>query len=97
MLTAFVDYRVRRNFNLSFDLYAASNYTYPFYTSEGSRTYVFPGPVKGDVVAAYTLPLAEGHEVRFYTRIENVFNQRYYEDGFRTPGAWAVGGVKFVF
>ncbi len=35
--------------------------------------------------------------LRFFGRVENLLNQTYYEDGFRTPKTWAVGGMKFVF
>jgi hypothetical protein len=33
----------------------------------------------------------------FFTRVENAFNQLYFEDGFQTPKAWAVGGIKWLF
>jgi hypothetical protein len=34
---------------------------------------------------------------RFYVRVSNALDQSYYEDGFRTPQRWAVGGIHFGF
>jgi hypothetical protein len=47
--------------------------------------------------AGYSMPLGERSRVRFYTRISNALGQDFYEDGFRTPGRWAVGGLHVSF
>jgi iron complex outermembrane receptor protein len=81
----------------TFDFLAASNYLAPFFTSSGTRAFEFHGPRNADLVVAYTLPISDRRSVRFFTRIDNLFNQTYYEDGFRTPKRWAIGGLKFQF
>jgi outer membrane receptor protein involved in Fe transport len=58
---------------------------------------VFDGPVKADVVFSYELPLTESQSVEFYGKVENVFDNDYYENGFGSPGVWAIGGMRFKF
>jgi len=96
MFTALATQRLWQNLEVTFDLFAASDYVFPLFAG-GSRPFVFDGPVKADAVVRYTKPLGERTRLEFYTRIENVFNRIYFEDGFRTPKAWAVGGLKLGF
>jgi len=85
-----------RRLDVTFDLFAASSYLYPLY-SEGSRPFSFNGPVKADISATYTVPLAENRRLQFFTRVDNMLNRTYYEDGFRNPKAWAIGGLRVLF
>ena len=55
-----------------------------------------PAP-KADVVFRYDVPVTDGKSVELYGKVENVFNNEYFEDGFGAPGAWAIGGVRFKF
>jgi vitamin B12 transporter len=77
----------------SFDFLAASDYLYPF----SGRTFVFPGPRLAGLAAGYTQTLSDRRKVRYYARVSNLLDQRYYEDGFRTPGRWAVAGITFSY
>jgi len=80
------------------DFLAASDYiSGSFFVGSGSRPFEFVGPRKLDVSGSYTLPLDDARSLRFYVRAENVLNQRYFEDGFRTPRAWASAGLKLLF
>ena len=81
----------------TFDFLAASDSLLPMFAGTGNRGFLFPGPSKGNLTLSYTHPLSEHKSLRFYSRVENVFNQTYYEDGFKTPNAWAVLGMKFLF
>jgi iron complex outermembrane receptor protein len=96
MFTALASQRIYKGLEVTADLFAASHYVFPFFAG-GSRPFDFAGPVKLDVAARYNHPFAEHREMEIYLRIENALNRVYYEDGFRTPKAWAVGGVKFRF
>jgi hypothetical protein len=93
MFTATASQRLGRRIDVTADLFAASGYLIPF----SGRAFEFSGPVKADIAASYTHPVSERHRVRFYTRVENVLNRTYYEEGFPTPKAWAVAGVKWLF
>jgi len=53
--------------------------------------------VKADLVAAYTLPIDDRLSLRLYGKVENVFDRAYTESGFRTPGAFFIGGAAFRF
>ena len=95
VFTALVSRSFGHGFDLTFDLFAASSYWYPFFAG-GSRPFQFAGPKKADLVASYTRPLKERWSVQVYGRVDNVFNRTYYEDGFRTPKAWLVAGLKLL-
>jgi outer membrane receptor protein involved in Fe transport len=45
----------------------------------------------------YRRPLSEFRAIRFYGKVDNLFNQTYFEDGFRTPGATFTVGTQFEF
>jgi iron complex outermembrane receptor protein len=85
--------RIGRSLDITFDMFAASSYLLNF----GTRAFSFDGPVKADLAINYTRPLTDTTSLRLFTRIDNVFNRTYYEDGFRTPKAWATAGMKFLF
>ncbi len=75
------------------DFLAASDFLFPL----SRRTFVFPGQRQASLSIGYTHPLSESSRIRFYTSIKNIGDQTYYEDGFRTPGRWAVGGITYSF
>jgi vitamin B12 transporter len=62
-----------------------------------SRAFLFPGARKVDLVASYTAPLSDTRSLRFLAKVNNVFHHRYLENGFRSPGAWAVAGMALSF
>lgn len=97
MVTLIVNQRLARRIHLTFDLFAASDYAFPFFAGDRSRAFIFDGPVKADLGVSYTLPLSEARSLRFYTKVDNIFDDAYFEDGFRTPGATWSGGVTLRF
>ena len=82
--------------NVTFDVFATSDYILSPYGAR-SRQLSFGGPLKADLVLRYAVPLAEGKRVEIYGKVENVFNADYYEDGFASPGAWMIGGIRYQF
>jgi iron complex outermembrane receptor protein len=90
--------RIGRRVDLSFDLFAASEYDTPFFLTSGvSRIFRVGGPVKADLVGSYSIPVSDSKTVKLYGKIENVFDRAYFEDGFRSPGLWGVAGLRFQF
>jgi iron complex outermembrane receptor protein len=87
---------IGRRANVTFDMAAMSDYTITFFNS-GQRQFVFNGPTKADIVFHYDYPLSDRHAAEFYVKVENMFNQRAYEDGFIGPKAWAIAGIKFKY
>jgi outer membrane receptor protein involved in Fe transport len=47
--------------------------------------------------ASYRIPIKEYHAVRFFGRMNNIFNQTYFENGFPTTGRTGLGGVQYEF
>ncbi len=87
---------LRKRVNITFDLFAVSDYVLSPYGAQGRRL-VFSGPVKADMVVRYDLPLSESKTLEVYGKAENVFNGDYYENGFGSPGLWVIGGIRLNF
>ena len=62
---------------------------FPFRTAE----LTFPGYTKADFFASYERVLSERIAITFHGGAENLFNEKYFENGFRAPGIMARGGV----
>ncbi len=88
-----VTQQVGKRLLVNFDLVVSSNYLTPI----SSRAFRFDGIHKGDLGASYRVPLSEKRALRFFGKVDNVFNQHYFESGFRTPRATAIGGLAFEF
>jgi vitamin B12 transporter len=57
----------------------------------------FDGYTKADVFGNYEHRISEDVVLTFFGGIENLFDQRYYENGFLAPGAVGRGGIKVRF
>jgi vitamin B12 transporter len=87
-----------RRFSVAYDMTVLSDYTTVLFGLDfTSRPFKFDGPTKADVVVHYEHPLSDKRSIDFYAKVENVFNQRHYEDGFLGPKAWAIGGFKLKY
>ena len=84
---------------LTFDTLDAGNYLAPVFseTTFQSRVYRFDGLRRINAGASYRLPLGEFRALRFFVRAENLLDQNYFENGFRTPGRTANGGIQYEF
>jgi iron complex outermembrane receptor protein len=89
-----------RKFLFSFDLNRTGSYisqvfenNFPFRMAE----LTFSGYTKGDVFVSYERRQAERVTLVLFGGVENVFNQRYYENGFLAPRALGRGGVQVKF
>ncbi len=84
-----------KRFDVSFDLFVVSGYPLRLFGAHDRLS--FAGPVKADAVFGYTVPVGETRSMKFYGKVENLLDRRYFENGFAAPGIWAVGGVQFQF
>lgn len=82
-----------KSVDLGMDFIAGSKFLFPLY----GYAYEFNGPRQLGLDAGYTFHFSENMLARFYVRVSNALDQNYYEDGFRTPQRWAVGGVHLSF
>ncbi|HWS86485.1 MAG TPA: TonB-dependent receptor [Pyrinomonadaceae bacterium] len=97
--TLVADARLGSRVAVNFDLVASFDYLAPVFDNRTftGRAYRFRGLRKGDLTASYTLPLSESRRLRFFGKVENVFDRDYYENGFRTPGINGRAGASFSF
>lgn len=84
---------------VNFDFVATSEYLAPVFDNRTfvSRAYSFRGQRRADVTAGYTLPLSESRSLRFFGKLENLFDREFYENGFRTPGLTGRAGASLSF
>jgi iron complex outermembrane receptor protein len=91
--------RIGQRVAVNFDFVASSDYLAPIFDpgTFTNRAYRFDGIRKGDVTASYTFPLNDSRRLRFFGKVENVFDRDYYENGFRTPGVRGRAGAALHF
>jgi outer membrane receptor protein involved in Fe transport len=99
--SAAATWRAGKRLLFTFDTLDSGNYLGPmfpdFVTTFTTRAYSFDGLRRVNAGASYRLPLGEFRAVRFFVRGENLLNQDYFENGFRTPGRTVNGGIQFEF
>ena len=91
--------RIGSDFYVNFDLTVSDSYLAPIFDSVtfASRAYRLEGIAKADLGASYSLPVSSVGSLRFYGRVDNLFDQRYFENGFRTAGRTGRAGVVLDF
>ena len=94
-----VNARLGSRVAVNFDLVASTDYLAPLFDNRTftNRAYRFDGIRKGDLTASYTLPLSDSRRLRFFGKVENLFDRDYYENGFRTPGINGRAGAALSF
>lgn len=98
-LTLVATQRIGSRVAVNFDFIATSDYLAPVFDNSTfvSRAYSFGGQRRADVTAGYTLPLSESKSLRFFGKLENLFDREFYENGFRTPGLSGRAGASLSF
>lgn len=89
-----------RSFLVSFDLNSTGEYIAPVFGVAFPFTnanMTFDGYTKADLFVSYERPLSERVVLIFFGGAENMFDDDYFENGFRAPGATGRGGVKVRF
>lgn len=87
-------------FLFSFDLNSTGSYIAPVFENNfpfRSANLRFDGYTKADLFVTYERPLNERVMFIFFGGAENLFDEDYFENGFRAPGAMGRGGVKVQF
>jgi len=85
---------------VNFDFLATSDYLAPIFSNTTFATYIyrFKGNRKADLTGGYTFPFRKDKlNLRVFGTIENIFDDEYFENGFRTSGTTARLGVSFGF
>ncbi|MBC7912417.1 MAG: hypothetical protein H7Y30_18060, partial [Pyrinomonadaceae bacterium] len=85
-------------FLLSFDLNRTGSYIAPVFDPFfNTAILTFDGFTKADLFGSYERPLSERTRMILFIGVDNIFNEEYFENGFRAPGALGRGGVKVQF
>ncbi|MBS1794870.1 MAG: TonB-dependent receptor [Acidobacteria bacterium] len=85
---------------LNLDLLATGRYLAPIFSNTSFQSYVyrFRGSRKADLTAGYTFGFRKDKmTLRIYGTLENLFDDEYYESGFRTAGRTGRVGLSFGF
>lgn len=82
-----------RAFLFSFDLNRTGSYIAPL----GSVNLTFSGYTKADAFLSYERALTERVVLVLFGGADNIFDRKYFENGFRAPGAVGRGGASFRF
>lgn len=97
--TLLINQRIK-NLLISADFLATSSYLAPIFSNSTFSSYVyrFEGNRKLDATASYEIPSKrEKLRVRIFGSIENLLNQDYYENGFRTFARYGRAGITLSF
>jgi iron complex outermembrane receptor protein len=82
-----------RAFLFSFDLNRTGSYLAPL----GRANLTFKGYTKADAFLSYERALTENVVLVLFGGADNIFDRKYFENGFRAPGAVGRGGASFRF
>ena len=89
-----------RAFLFSFDLNRTGAYLAPVFENDfpfRTAELTFPGFTKADFFGSYERKLSEKVSATFFAGIDNLFDVKYFENGFRAPGITARGGASLKF
>lgn len=89
--------RFGKRFDITTDFSLAGESAFPLFAGSGSRAFIYAGGKKADVAASYSIPVSDRTSLQVFLRVDNFLNRTWYEDGFRVPKAWAVGGLRLLF
>jgi len=85
-----------RSFQFNFDVNRTGAYLAPVFENNfpfRMAELTFPGFTKVDLFASYEHELSDRAAVTFFGGADNLFDSKYFENGFRAPGIVARGGV----
>ncbi len=89
-----------RSFLVSFDLNRTGAYLAPVFENDfpfRTAELTFPGYTKADLFGSYEHRLSEEVTITFFGGADNLFNAKYFENGFRAPGIIGRGGIGVRF
>ena len=84
----------------TFDLFHGSTQYGAFFAAGRPRAYRYPGFTKAALIGSYRLPVFAGgsrQSLRAYIKIDNLFDETYYQGGWLALGRTAMAGVAVGF
>jgi iron complex outermembrane receptor protein len=95
--TALFHQRIGKKNDLTVDLYHSSDYYNALSAGGRARAYLYEGPTKVDAVYNRELWDSEKYTLKAYAKVDNLFHQRYFENGFQAPRATFLTGIQVLF
>jgi iron complex outermembrane receptor protein len=86
-----------KRFDTTFTLFHGSSYYAALFAGFESSAYLFPGFTNAGVMLNYRVWENERRSVRLYTKIDNIFNQAYYQSGYLAARATFASGLGYSF
>lgn len=89
-----------RSFALNFDLNRTGSYIAPVFENDfpfRTAELTFSRYTKADLFGSYEKQVSERATMVLFVGADNIFNQRYYENGFLAPRAVGRGGISFKY
>jgi len=86
-----------RRLDTTFDLFHYSSYFNSYFAVNRPRAFAFPGFTKADLVGAFMLWGNDSRRLRLYGQVENLLNQRWYQNGWLAPQANFRTGLTLAF
>ena len=89
-----------RSLGFNLDLNRTGSYVAPIFENDfpfRTAELTFSGYTKVDLFGSYQKQVSEGTTMVLFMGADNIFNQRYYENGFRAPGVVGRGGISLKF
>jgi iron complex outermembrane receptor protein len=89
-----------RDFQFNFDLNRTGAYLAPVFESNfpfRMAELTFPGYTKADLFGSYERNVSERVAITLFAGADNLFDVKYYENGFLAPGITARGGINVRF
>jgi vitamin B12 transporter len=95
--TGFWNQQLSRRTDVTFDLYRSGDYYNSLSAAGRARAYLYPGVTKIDAVVSHDFRTADNYVLKAYAKVDNLLNQRYFENGFQAPRATLVTGLRILF
>jgi len=95
--TAFWHQSLGKRTDVTFDVYHSSDYYNSLSAGGRARAYLYDGVTKLDAVLSRTLRETDQYTLRWYAKVDNLLNRRYFENGFQAPRATMLTGLRFQF
>lgn len=95
--SAMLNQQLGKRTSVTVDLYHSSDYYNALFAAGRSRAYQYPGLTKIDLVGNRVLWQGEKLSLNGYAKVDNLLNQTFYENGFRSAGGTFLSGLRVMF
>lgn len=95
--TALFNQRIAKRNDLTVDLYHSSDYYNALSAGGRARAYLYGGATKIDIVFNREIRQRESYTLKGYVKVDNLLNQRYFDNGFQASKATMLSGIQILF